>query len=667
MAVRWIAFVLISVWLIIVLSIALIFTHFFTKTGVIISSVVIACTAWFFFEKYSSFHEEIAEFRAFILTHVRGRCAVLLITASLIGLIQLTRAIIIPPLSWDSLTYHMTLAGLWVQNGGYTRLLIPDAWDCYSHFPSNGEVFFSWLMLPFQSDLIANLGNFPFLMLGALAVYGLARELEIDRETSLLAAIMVSLSPPLFVYIITQYVEVQYFAEELCGVFFLSRYAKNGRLRDGIMAFVALGLAAGTKVTTLQLLLLSVVAIVGLSLWKRANRKALLYCGIFIAAITASVPWYVRNWLETGSPLYPFSLSIGGMKIFQGSQYMYAMISSLEKNLGQGIHASILYWTKVSSFDFHPLNFGPLFLPVIIGGIAGVLLGLGSRNRITWLIIGIICCSEFAQFMSKGMMPARLRWVELSQRFLMLFFALMVISGLYALTKTRRGKEPIVIILACFAVLYFLIINAYNVVRLLVIAKSEHFILTGAIFVIFIFSVYCFMLPDRIAKPKTLLIGMAVVLTMFLPFTQFCRDRMRYFWFLNTKDQGYIPGNVMLIHGWEFVDNPSKPATIAVTAGWEGIGHNWFLYPLMGRHLQNRLVYISPARSEEIPSYVPDLDTFKKAEASVWIDRVRNAGVDMVFVIMPAPPELTWIIEDNPSIFKLLQKSEGYRIYEFIR
>ena len=66
-SVRWVAFGLVSAWLVIVLSVALIFTHVFTIPGVTISSIGIAGFAWFFWGKHSSLRQELAEVHAFIL------------------------------------------------------------------------------------------------------------------------------------------------------------------------------------------------------------------------------------------------------------------------------------------------------------------------------------------------------------------------------------------------------------------------------------------------------------------------------------------------------------------------------------------------------------------------------------------------------------------------
>lgn len=60
-SIRWVAFGLVSTWLVIVLSVALIFTHVFTIPGVTTLSIGIAGLAWFFWRRHSSVRQELAE------------------------------------------------------------------------------------------------------------------------------------------------------------------------------------------------------------------------------------------------------------------------------------------------------------------------------------------------------------------------------------------------------------------------------------------------------------------------------------------------------------------------------------------------------------------------------------------------------------------------------
>lgn len=59
------------------------------------------------------------------------------------------RALIIPPLGWDTLTYHGPRAAQWVQSGKFTFDDGVGPYNYYRHFFSGGEVLMAWAMLAF--------------------------------------------------------------------------------------------------------------------------------------------------------------------------------------------------------------------------------------------------------------------------------------------------------------------------------------------------------------------------------------------------------------------------------------------------------------------------------------------------------------------------------------
>jgi hypothetical protein len=100
----------------------------------------------------------------------------------------------------------------------------------------------------------------------------------------------------------------------------------------------------------------------------------------------------------------------------------------------------------------------------------------------------------------------------------------------------------------------------------------------------------------------------------------------------------------------ELVDDPGESLRIAVTAGWDGRGHNWFVYPFFGSRLQNRLDYVSPMADGRAVSpsalatgtMATDYDRWRRTLAERHIDRVVTMG--------PPTLEARWMIE-HPSDF----------------
>jgi hypothetical protein len=143
---------------------------------------------------------------------------------------------------------------------------------------------------------------------------------------------------------------------------------------------------------------------------------------------------------------------------------------------------------------------------------------------------------------------------------------------------------------------------------------------------------------------------------------QWLRDRTRHDDYVHGHDLHAV--FQVAAPGWNLLDDPDRPARIAYVTGWSAWGCNWFVYPLLGRRLQNELLFVPATRSGEPGSYRPNA-TAEPATAEQWIERLRQARADVLFVAMPAPPELAWA-EANPQVFKPRASDAGYHIYDLL-
>jgi hypothetical protein len=106
---------------------------------------------------------------------------------------------------------------------------------------------------------------------------------------------------------------------------------------------------------------------------------------------------------------------------------------------------------------------------------------------------------------------------------------------------------------------------------------------------------------------------------------------------------------------WERLDD-SRPKRVAVTAGWDGVGHNWYRYPLLGQTFENELVYASPTREGDLVDY-RSIERWKhRADLGAWARRLVDARVDFVVALAPEPPERAWM-QEHPEMFRLVAQS----------
>ena len=567
--------------------------------------------------------------------------------------VQLGRALLLPPLSWDSLTYHMTLPALWVQHGGYCQWPAPDAWVDYSRFPSNGELFTALALLPFHGDLLANLVNFPFLLLGAGAVHALARELGSTRRISLLAAACWALAPPAFTFVTTQYVDIQAAAETIAAWLFLVRYLRTRAAGDATLAGAAFGLAVGTKHLALVPAALGVGILLVLLAKDRCRGPARRSsCGFAIAAVLAGAAFYVRNWLETGNPVFPFEVRLGGTVVFAGSQFQGTATDFVPT--GAGFLDKLVGFTP----EFAPISFGPPTLLVATLALGSLLIALFGRHRRRWLVVALAVAAEVLVFGSERMRVLREVWGDVSQRLLLTSGALL----LCAAAATSRWRHAAARRLAACLLLAALALEASAVNTAMGRVDFRLPITVASLVVAIAIAVILVLGAKRPQRTLWAVGGLGTVAAVTgLAFLQVHRDATRHGDYLDGWDAHQIPKATAA--GWNAVDDPTRPVRIAFTAGWCLWGHHWFVYPLFGRRLQNQLLYVPTTASGAPGSYRPEAPVEPRTTAATWIARLQQARAEVLFVSMPPPPELEWV-EANPQVFLLRTSAPGYRIYD---
>jgi hypothetical protein len=159
------------------------------------------------------------------------------------------------------------------------------------------------------------------------------------------------------------------------------------------------------------------------------------------------------------------------------------------------------------------------------------------------------------------------------------------------------------------------------------------------------------------------------------------RDETRGRAYLRDTELRLLPRDYAL--GWAFCDRPEQPKTIALAGS--RVWFDWFFYPLMGRRLQNRVLYCPtehllsdcwephPIEPRHAPP-LPGAPAPAPPDPAVWLANLRHAGVSHVFVQLregrdtlgaDIPHELGWL-QARPDGFRLVLSDEGFRIYQVL-
>lgn len=219
-----------------------------------------------------------------------------------------------PPTAKDTLLYHFSVPKAFVAQGSSAFI----EGNIASYLALGTEMHVVWAMLlggpvgERAGEAASGAAVWLFFPLLLAAVFGFARSAGITRRWSLIAVLMVATVPTAYHVAASAYIDLALALYVLLAVFALTRWWRSLESRWLILVAIFLGAALASKLTTLF-----VIAAFALVIMMRARSEAdragkaagLGLAALVLAGVFAS-PWYLRTWAETGSPIFPFYLSI---------------------------------------------------------------------------------------------------------------------------------------------------------------------------------------------------------------------------------------------------------------------------------------------------------------------------------------------------------------------
>ena len=247
---------------------------------------------------------------------------------ALIGSVQALALVgaLAPPTANDSLLYHLALPKIYIAAGG----LVDTSRNIASFYPLGVEMHSVWAMLvggvvgPRAAETAAGATLFAFAPLLVLVIYGWARELGADARWASLAALSIAAIPTAYDVAAGGYNDLALTAYTALAVRGVGRWwttLDSAWLRT---VAVAVGAALSIKLTTVFLVLVLGLAILVRVLQvsrpaassaeaaREPGRLVLSGLGALAVGGLLAAPWYARNWVRTGNPVFPFFLSLLG-------------------------------------------------------------------------------------------------------------------------------------------------------------------------------------------------------------------------------------------------------------------------------------------------------------------------------------------------------------------
>jgi hypothetical protein len=267
-----------------------------------------------------------------------------------------------PAPGYDGLTYHLPEVIGFVQ-GGHPGTVLSSYYGLPTgNYPLTNEVLLGWMTALSRGFAALTLWSPAAAVLAAAAGWLALREMRVRPAVRTLALAAFLLGPLVVVALPTPGTDVPATTWLICCVALC--LAARARPRLLCPAVVAFGLTLGTKTTPV----LYGLIVLGWALWMGRSQLRALRRPLLVSAAAAAVvgtPWYLRDLIDHGSPLWPFlSLPWGDP--------MPPLLQVLSKTMAQRLSYTL--------FDnFRGYMAATSGLVVLLAG--GVLVGLTARRR----------------------------------------------------------------------------------------------------------------------------------------------------------------------------------------------------------------------------------------------------------------------------------------------
>ena len=626
-----------------------------------------------------------------------GKTRVALLLVAGVSAAHLLHGLIAPPLTWDGLTYQLVRPAVWVQTGAMVVQPAPDAWSYYAYFPYTGNIPWAWAMLPVRGELLLAPMEFAIWLSLQLAAYTAARLLGARRHTAVLAALTIGTTPAVFAYLTSAYVDNTLLAGFLLGTVFLIR-TFSGHRREAMPALAAFGLTAGVKLPGAVILGMASAALVVYLFWPSGGRGRAQGNGVAtkwkcrtgrqsvprrfaglkrwsgamafgFAAVVVGIMPYLRNWINVGSPLYPKALRLLGFDVFAGNEQFAAVLDGSIFGSPQSIPQSVfLRVTFMPGWQFTGL--GPVAPIMICLGVLGLIVLL--RRKALWMPLALmLICSALLVTMlylpdTRGV---RAHWPGTCGRFLMPAMACCVLGA----TAFPRISRWVFYAAIGFGVLWG-VPRGWSAVDAKAVGTAAMCLAVAGCVAWLFRSVAARVGYPRLGTAAALLVAGMVLMPLVTArrhsrYAIYRAAEARRSWVTCRLSSSYASAWPI----WRYFDTmPGR--RIAVTAGFEDAGHNWYRYPLLGSRLQNRLLYVPITTDGRIVNYRNldhrDCDSVRRIgnpSYTAWVRRLIDQRVEYVVSLAPASTlESQWMAR-LPELFEpVVTSADGRsRAYRF--
>jgi len=545
----------------------------------------------------------------------------------------------------DAITYHFPTAAQWLRTG---HLSLFETWffnPANTFSPLAGSTFITWWIAPLGNDILARHEQLPALLLVFFAALRLMRAIGVHTTVAALIALALILSRPFLHQVEVEKDDLYLTAFFACAA---AAFTKD-RLQDPLAPWrigVALGLLLATKFTALLALpaLLLVIDAPFRARW--CARRYVIALGLILLL---AGPWYLRNLLLTGNPIFPIET-----KLFPG-------LMSTTRSVK--FHTLSSIWTLLTNREHdQSLPIAPMLVLLI-----GLLTAFAARFRqlradpiIRLCLLGPPLALTI--YLTFSPYP-ELRFLDPA---FLLLFAASALAVAWIRPRILQIIAAAVLLIPCWATAYILDEQRIPVILGLVMFAS--FLTAIGLGITWLLRQFPAHHPT-IFKYAPLAITLAIAAQIYMEweaYAQTCRNSAFIFYPIQYGQSGEV---------WKFIREEIPPAeTLAYT-------NTFLIHPMDGFKHDRPLIYIPTRKNITHIQNLPPFQTKLSGEQIVpamaaamtsdtdgdgWLKKLFASRATHLVIfahdVIPNPPEQT-IVKTHPEKFEQVFQNPAATVY----
>ncbi len=290
--------------------------------------------------------------------------------------------LIFPATDFDGNSYHLTFVANVLQNHNFFD--VPTSLSWLNGYPKGGEFLQMWSVIIARNDMLSDLVQIPFMVLGVYALYAISLSVGVTKKHARFSALLFLFLPIVLNQLKTTYVDVM-----LSTLFFaaIALIVKKKLLK---LDYFLLGIVFSLLIAVKSTGFLFVMAVMPLLLWKlfgtRSKKPGKIVqnyvrpLALIAGPTLFGLYWYIKNFITYDTPIYPFGFKLLGKSIFPGQTFQEFAANAVSHTtvLPTGCVQRIWFvWTEQKdwfgcfyNYDSNYTGFGPIWFIILLPAIA---------------------------------------------------------------------------------------------------------------------------------------------------------------------------------------------------------------------------------------------------------------------------------------------------------